>query len=132
MAVLLLASVIDWDLVVHLYITPQYNVLFFITVFTAILAVSRGLVPDEQQTFEPEVLLQGVVERTHYLPEHWKGRFHSTEVHAEFGSLYQLKISIFVSELLSVIVTPFVLYKSLPKSAPAIIDFFREVGDPVE
>ena len=63
MAVLLLASVIDWDLVVHLYITPQYNVLFFITVFTAILAVSRGLVPDEQQTFEPEVLLQGVVER---------------------------------------------------------------------
>ncbi|PWN88153.1 APG9-domain-containing protein [Acaromyces ingoldii] len=126
MAVLLLASVIDWDLVVHLYITPQYNVLFFITVFTAILAVSRGLVPDEQQTFEPEVLLQGVVERTHYLPEHWKGRFHSTEVHADFGSLYQLKISIFVSELLSVIVTPFVLYKSLPKSAPAIIDFFRE------
>ena len=79
-AVLLLASVIDPDLFVHFDITHQRNVLFYIGVFGAITAVSRGLVPDEQQVFEPDVLLRGVIEHTHYLPNHWKGRFHSAEV----------------------------------------------------
>ena len=52
-AVLLLASVSDPDLFVHFDITPQRNVLFYIGIFGAILAVSRALVPDEQQVFEP-------------------------------------------------------------------------------
>lgn len=37
-----------------------------------------------------------------------------------------MKVLIFVQELLSVILTPFVLWFSLPACAPAIIDFFRE------
>ena len=41
--------------------------------------------------------------------------------------MYKLKIYIFLSEILSVIFTPFILWKSLPTSAPAIVDFFREV-----
>ncbi|MCO5599876.1 hypothetical protein L7F22_053983 [Adiantum nelumboides] len=125
-AVLLLASVLDPDLFVHFDITYQRNVLFYIGIFGAILAVSRAMVPDEQQVFEPEVLLRAVIEYTHHLPEHWKGRFHSAEVHSEFGTMYRLKISIFISEVLSVIFTPFILWKSLPRSAPGIIDFFRE------
>jgi autophagy-related protein 9 len=79
-AVLLLASVVDPDLFLHFDISSQRNVLFYIGVFGAITAVSRGLVPDEQQVFEPDVLLRGVIEHTHYLPEQWKGRFHSAEV----------------------------------------------------
>lgn len=42
--------------------------------------------------------------------------------------MYKLKIYIFLSEILSVIFTPFILWKTLPESAPAIIDFFREVS----
>ncbi|UZJ52110.1 hypothetical protein CBS101457_001430 [Exobasidium rhododendri] len=125
-AVLLLASVVDPDLFIHFDISHQRNVLFYIGVFGAITAVSRGLMPDEQQVFEPDVLLRGVIEHTHYLPEQWKGRFHSAEVHAEFGSMYKMKIYIFLSEIMSVIITPFILWKSLPTSAPSIIDFFRE------
>ena len=37
-----------------------------------------------------------------------------------------MKIMVFVQEILSVILTPFVLWYSLPQCAPAIIDFFRE------
>jgi autophagy-related protein 9 len=37
-----------------------------------------------------------------------------------------MKILIFAQELLSVVLTPFVLWMSLPVCAPAIIDFFRE------
>jgi len=37
-----------------------------------------------------------------------------------------MKILIFVQELISVILTPFVLWFSLPLCAPDIVDFFRE------
>jgi autophagy-related protein 9 len=37
-----------------------------------------------------------------------------------------MKILIFVQEIISVILTPFVLWFSLPLCAPAIVDFFRE------
>ncbi|CBQ69197.1 related to ATG9-integral membrane protein required for Cvt and autophagy transport [Sporisorium reilianum SRZ2] len=124
-AVLILASVIDPDLFVHFNITPQRNVLFYIGVFGAILAVSRGMIPDEHLVFEPEAMLREVIQHTHYLPEDWKGRFHSAQVHQAFGQLYTLKIYIFVQELLSVVTTPFVLWLSLPGCAPELIDFLR-------
>jgi hypothetical protein len=47
-------------------------------------------------------------------------------VHQEFGELFAMKIMIYVHELLSVVLTPFVLWLSLPDCAPAIVDFFRE------
>lgn len=37
-----------------------------------------------------------------------------------------MKAMIFIQELLSVVLTPLVLWFSLPDCAPAIIDFFRE------
>lgn len=37
-----------------------------------------------------------------------------------------MKIVIYAQELLSVVLTPFVLWFSLPDCAPAIVDFFRE------
>ena len=37
-----------------------------------------------------------------------------------------MKIVIYGQELLSVLLTPLVLWYSLPQCAPAIIDFFRE------
>lgn len=125
-AVLILASVIDPDLFLHFDITPQRNVLFYIGVFGAILAVARGMIPDEHLVFEPEAMLREVITHTHYLPPDWKGRFHSAEVHQAFGQLYTLKIYIFVQELLSVVTTPFVLWLSLPGCAPDLIDFFRK------
>lgn len=48
------------------------------------------------------------------------------QVHQEFGELFAMKILIFSQELISVVLTPFVLWFSLPACAPAIIDFFRE------
>ena len=55
-----------------------------------------------------------------------KAILNSMKVHQEFGELFAMKILIFGQELLSVVLTPFVLWFSLPTCAPAIIDFFRE------
>ena len=54
------------------------------------------------------------------------------QIHQEFGELFAMKVLIFVQELLSVVLTPFVLWFSLPNCAPTIIDFFREFSVHVE
>ncbi|KAK0549112.1 autophagy protein atg9 [Tilletia horrida] len=125
-AVLLLASLFDPDLFLHFEITPQRNTLFYIGIFGGVLAVARGMIPEENVVVDPELEIREVIRRTHYYPDEWRGRLHSAEVHADFGTMYTLKVYVFLTEMVSVIMTPFILWLSLPQSAPAIVDFFRE------
>ncbi|THH10276.1 hypothetical protein EW145_g1440 [Phellinidium pouzarii] len=125
-AVLFLASVIDPDLFTHFEITPHRTVLFYLGVFGSIMAVARGMVPEDNSIFDPEILMTEVIHYTHYMPDEWKGQLHSQKVHKDFGKLFDMKVMIFVRELLSVVITPFLLCFSLPNCAPAIVDFFRE------
>ncbi|KAJ6630558.1 autophagy protein Apg9-domain-containing protein [Mycena sp. CBHHK59/15] len=125
-AVLFLATVLDPDIFVHFEITPHRTVLFYLGVFGSVLAVARGMIPEDNRVFDPELLMAEVITYTHYMPDEWKGQLHSKKTHKEFGQLFAMKILIFVEELVSVVLTPFVLWFSLPSCAPAIIDFFRE------
>ncbi|KAK7053152.1 autophagy protein atg9 [Paramarasmius palmivorus] len=125
-AVLFLATIWDPDIFVHLEITPHRTVLFYLGLFGSVLAMARGMIPEENRVFDPEMLMTGVITYTHYMPDLWKGQLHSKRVHQEFGQLFAMKVLIFVEELASVVLTPFVLWFSLPPCAPVIIDFFRE------
>ncbi|KIM49348.1 hypothetical protein M413DRAFT_438535 [Hebeloma cylindrosporum] len=125
-AVLVLATVLDPDLFLNFEITPHRTVLFYLGVFGGILTVARGMVPEDNRVFDPELLMSEVINYTHYMPDNWKGQLHSKKVHQEFGELFAMKIMIFVQEIISVILTPFVLWFSLPLCAPSIVDFFRE------
>ena len=125
-SVLALASVIDPELFLGFEITHERTVLFYLGVFGTIWAVARGAVPEENLVFDPEFALSNVIEYTHYLPGHWRGRLHSNEVRTEFALLYQMKVVIFLEEILSIIFTPFILWFSLPKCSDQLIDFFRE------
>ncbi|KAG9012557.1 autophagy protein atg9 [Tulasnella sp. 427] len=125
-AVLAAATLIDPDIFLHFEITPHRTVLFYLGLFGSILAVARGMVPDSHRVFDPEILMREVISQTHYMPTEWKGQLHSQKVQADFGRLFEMRINIFVQELLSVVLTPFVLWYSLPLNAPAIINFFRE------
>lgn len=79
-AVLLLFSLIDPDAFLHFEITPGRNLLFYLTLFGVVLAVARGMVPDENKVVDPEELMRCIVEHTHYLPVEWQGRLHSADV----------------------------------------------------
>lgn len=79
-AVLLLASVIDPDLFLGFEITPHRTVLFYVGVFGSVLAVARGMVPEDNRVFDPELLMTEVVYYTHYMPAEWKGKLHSQTV----------------------------------------------------
>ncbi|BDD55587.1 autophagy protein atg9 [Monascus purpureus] len=125
-SVLALASLVDPELFLGFEVTHDRTVLFYLGVFGSVWAVARGMVPEETDVFDPEFALLEVIDYTHYFPTSWKGRLHSDEVRKEFAMLYQVKIVIFLEEILSMIFTPFILWFSLPKCSDRLIDFFRE------
>lgn len=79
-AVLFLVSLVDPELFLGFEITKDRTVLFYLGLFGTILAVSRGMMPEENLVFEPEAMLTQVIEYTHYCPSHWSGKLHSDEV----------------------------------------------------
>lgn len=79
-AVLVLASLLDADVLSKFEITHERSASFYIVVFGAILAVSRGMIPEDHLVFEPEVLLKRVAEYTHYMPIEWTRNIHSPQV----------------------------------------------------
>ncbi|KAF5870684.1 putative autophagy-related protein 9 protein [Botrytis fragariae] len=125
-SVLIVATVWDSEVLAGFDITSERPVLFYLGVFGSIWAITNGMIPKENEVFDPEYALRSVIEYTHYMPSHWQDRLHSDEVKQEFSTLYQLKLVIFFEEVLSIIITPFLLWFSLPKCAEQIIDFFRE------
>ena len=79
-AVLLLASIADPDLFLNFEITPHRTVLFYLGVCGSILAVARGMVPEKNRVFDPEVLMRDVIRYTHYMPNSWRDMLHSQKV----------------------------------------------------
>ncbi|ODV89806.1 hypothetical protein CANCADRAFT_28024, partial [Tortispora caseinolytica NRRL Y-17796] len=125
-AVLALLTFIDPELFLGFEISRDRTVLFYIGLFGTILAISRAMIPDEQLVFDPELSLRHVAEYTHYLPPEWSGKLHSVEVRRQFCQLYDLKIKIILSEIMSILLAPIILWYSLPNSSERIVDFFRE------
>lgn len=125
-AVLAVATLWDSELFLGFEITKERNAFFFMTLTGGIWAAANGMIPEENLVFEPEYALRQVIEYTHYMPSHWQNRLHSDEIKRDFATLYQMKLVIFLEEVLSIIVTPFILWFSLPKCSDQIIDFFRE------
>ncbi|KAK7614529.1 autophagy protein Apg9-domain-containing protein [Phyllosticta paracitricarpa] len=125
-AVLAIGSLVFPEVLLGLEITPGQTVIFWLGILTTIYAVARNSIAGEEIVLDPEFALEQVIHFTHYCPSSWRDRLHTDEVRKEFSKLYQLKIMIFLQELLSMACTPVVLYFSLPKSSARIVDFFRE------
>lgn len=124
-AVLTLASLIDPE-IFSVEITPERTGLFYIGVLGAVWAFARGRVSEDESVFDPEYAMRNVVEYTHYMPDHWQDRLHSSDVMQEFSELYKLKWVIFLEEVLGIITTPFLLLFSLARCSDQVVDFFRE------
>ncbi|KAK4156413.1 autophagy protein Apg9-domain-containing protein [Chaetomidium leptoderma] len=124
--VLAVATVIDPELFLGFEITPDRTVLFYTAVFGSVWAFARGSISEENSVFDPEYAMRNVIQYTHYEPDHWNDRLHSSDIKLEFSELYKVKVVIFLEEILSILTTPFVLFSSLPKCSDQIIDFFRE------
>ncbi|RKP23906.1 autophagy protein Apg9-domain-containing protein [Syncephalis pseudoplumigaleata] len=130
--VLFLLSIVDQELFLSFNITPDRSVAFYLGLFGTVFAIARGAIPDENIVFEPEKTLRAVVAETHYFPSEWRHRLHTDEVRRQFCELFDLKVTILLQELVAVLVTPFILWFSLPRCSQQIVDFFREFTVQVE
>lgn len=101
------------------------HILTIVTVLSGIGVVCRILIPDENLIWCPEQLITAVLAHVHYLPTSWKGFAHTTMVRREFGNFFQFKAVYLLNELVSPIITPFVLVFVLRPRALDIVDFFR-------
>nr|KAG5693795.1 hypothetical protein BaRGS_029425 [Batillaria attramentaria] len=119
LAVLVCLTIVDED------VLNVEHVLTIITVCGLIMTVCKGLIPDEHIVYSPELLLRNVAMAIHYMPNNWAGHAHTARIRDEFSMLFQFKIVYIIEELLSPLVTPFILIFSLRPRSLALIDFFR-------
>ncbi|GAB7360948.1 hypothetical protein MBLNU230_g0931t1 [Neophaeotheca triangularis] len=125
-AVLTLATLFDPELFLGFEVTPGRTAVFWLTVMIGIFGFAHGSLPDENEVHDPVLHLREVLMFTHYMPAHWKNRLHSNEVRIEFSALYQMKVMIFLEEILSLIVAPLILLRNANTRSERVVDFFRE------
>lgn len=69
--------------------------------------------------------MTAVLAHIHYLPITWHGLAHTNRVRDQFGHFFQYRAVYLINEMLSPIVTPFILLFCLRPRALDIVDFFR-------
>ncbi|KAL6702985.1 autophagy protein atg9 [Coniothyrium glycines] len=124
--VLVAFTLLESELFLNFEITPGKTAIFWIGILGTVYRIARGSSPQEDQVTDPSFYLSHVIYHTHYEPDSWQDRLHTDEVRAEFAKLYQPKILIFAEEILSMVITPFLLIFRLPQCSERIVDFFRE------
>lgn len=124
-AILLLLSIVSEGALLYIHIADR-NLFWYLSIFTAIFAGARSMVPDETLLKEsPEFYLQNMCSFTHYFPEHWNGNENTLQVRQEVADLLKYKFELFIKEVFSVVLTPVVLCFSLPSCAPSVIEFLK-------
>ncbi|XP_051879313.1 LOW QUALITY PROTEIN: autophagy-related protein 9A [Pristis pectinata] len=119
LAVLITLTVYDED------VLAVEHVLTTITLLGLCVTVCRCFIPDKHLVFCPEQLLKVILSHIHYMPDHWQGAAHRYETRDQFAQLFQYKAVFILEELLSPIITPFILIFCLRNKSLEIIDFFR-------
>lgn len=95
------------------------------TVFGTIAAAGRAFLPDENLVWCPETLLTAVLAHTHYRPDSWKDRAHTQATRSQVAQLFQFKLVHILEELISPLLTPFILCFHMRPRALDIVDFYR-------
>ncbi|XP_031414497.1 autophagy-related protein 9A [Clupea harengus] len=119
LAVLIALTIYDED------VLSVEHVLTSITLLGVCVTVCRSFIPDKHMVFCPEQLLKVILAHIHYMPDHWQGNAHRYETRDEFSQLFQYKAVFILEELLSPVITPFILIFCLRRKSLEIIDFFR-------
>ncbi|CAL8290081.1 unnamed protein product [Gadus morhua 'NCC'] len=119
LAVLIALTIYDED------VLAVEHVLSSITLLGVCVTVCRSFIPDKHMVFCPEQLLRVILAHIHYMPDHWQGNAHRYETRDQFSQLFQYKAVFILEELISPVVTPFILIFSLRRKSLEIIDFFR-------
>ncbi|XP_005103745.1 autophagy-related protein 9A [Aplysia californica] len=119
-AVLFILGVLDFN-----DVTKVEHLFTVASVCGMLATICSSLIPDENEVYCPERLMMSILAQIHYMPDHWKGKAHTSTVRDEFSMLFQYKLMYILEELFSPLITPFWLFFGLRPKAMQIVDFFR-------
>uniref|UniRef100_A0A7E4VGZ5 Autophagy-related protein 9 n=1 Tax=Panagrellus redivivus TaxID=6233 RepID=A0A7E4VGZ5_PANRE len=102
------------------------HVITVMSVSAAIAYACRSFIADENLVFCPDFLMRQIVANIHYAPAAWLREAQSTDVVAEFEQVFHMRAYAVILDLISPIVTPFILFFSTSLQAHAIVQFFHE------
>eukprot|EP00731_Ephydatia_muelleri_P020189 Em0012g1014a len=119
LGVLVVMTIIQEDLL------TAHNLLAIISLLGLTVTVGVLFIPDENTVRCPAQHMAEVLKHVQCMPDLWKEQPHLVEVYLEFTQMFQFKVVTLLDDLLSPVVTPFMLYFQLRPRAGDIIDFFR-------
>ncbi|XP_012285874.1 autophagy-related protein 9A isoform X2 [Orussus abietinus] len=119
LAVLLILTVYDED------VLTVEHVLTLMTILGALVAGARAFIPDENLVWCPETLLTAVLAHTHYRPDSWRGHAHTQSTRAQVAQLFQYRAVHLLEELVSPLLTPYILCFRMRQRSLDIVDFYR-------
>ncbi|GAB4830516.1 autophagy protein atg9 [Ancistrocladus abbreviatus] len=108
------------------------NLFWYAAVFGAITAISRAAVTDELLVLEPERAMTLVVEHTHYMPKRWRRKENTETVRLEFETLFQYTAMMWLEEMASIFLTPYLFMFVVPKRVDDILQFIADYTVHVE
>ncbi|XP_015188783.1 PREDICTED: autophagy-related protein 9A isoform X1 [Polistes dominula] len=109
-----------WNTIVHVD-----HMITIATFLSFVVIGARRLIPSENLVWCPDALLNGVLAHIHYSPDSWRDTAHTQKTRAQVAVLFQHTIVHLLEELISPLVTPFILCFRIRRRALEIVDFFR-------
>ncbi|XP_023245456.1 autophagy-related protein 9A [Copidosoma floridanum] len=101
------------------------HVLLMMTIAGTIAAICRSLIPDENLVWCPETVLTAVLAHTHYRPDNWRRQAHTHTTRTQFSHLFKYRAVHLLEELISPLITPYILCFRLRYKTLDIVDFYR-------
>ena len=100
------------------------NVLWWLSILAGLLALCRAFIPDPTAVYNPKGYMRSIMHYTHYMPKKWRENEHKREVRTEVLYLFENKALIFLREVVSILLIPYVIYKVIGNKAEEICVFF--------
>lgn len=101
------------------------HLLTTMTILGGLVACARTFIPDENLVWCPETLLTAVLAHTHYRPDSWRGYAHTQSTRSQMAQLFQYRAVLLLEELVSPLLTPYILCFHMRYRALEIVDFYR-------
>lgn len=121
----LILSILDENILLFVTFLDR-SLIFYAGICATISAISRGFIREPENTvYDPNDIMNKVAKYTKYMPKHWKGKCNTFDVRDEFLKKFRYIIVLFCYEIISVVMTPYLLCFVIPEESLNIENFLK-------
>ena len=117
---LFILSIIDDDALIKLKY-HNYNLVWYFAVLTLIMSVLNSILKDKDFEDSIDKVIENLTNYIHVLPP--KDIIYNYQMYKSIIKMYQSNIVIILHEIVSVIISPYILYKCFYQNADEIVEF---------